>query len=206
MAVMIGIDPHKRSHTAAALDREQRELRQLAVRAGRRQVVELLAWADAYSAADVGGRVRWRDGLSVGPAAGRRRRAGVRCAGRRWPPRVRVLAHGSVDQERPERRPLGGARRAARPGCWRRCVELITSRCVGCWPSVTPTWPVGGPRSCCRLHALVAELVPGGIAEEVVATQAHAGCSTSSTRMIRRPLSGTAKRSSSSTRSNTSTL
>ncbi len=46
MEVMIGIDPHKRSHTAAMLDGRQRELRQLTVRAGRRQVVELLAWAD----------------------------------------------------------------------------------------------------------------------------------------------------------------
>ena len=46
MEVMIGIDPHKRSHTAAMLDWRQRELRQLTVCAGRRQVVELLEWAD----------------------------------------------------------------------------------------------------------------------------------------------------------------
>ncbi len=31
MEVMIGIDPHKRSHTAAMLDRRQRELRQVTV-------------------------------------------------------------------------------------------------------------------------------------------------------------------------------
>jgi len=46
MDVMIGIDPHKRSHTATMLDRRQRELRQTTVRAGSRQVPELLAWAD----------------------------------------------------------------------------------------------------------------------------------------------------------------
>ena len=46
MEVMIGIDPHKRSHTATMLDRRQGELRRITVRAGRRQVVELLAWAD----------------------------------------------------------------------------------------------------------------------------------------------------------------
>ena len=46
MEVMIGIDPHKGSHTAAMLDRGQRELRQITVRAGQRQVAELLAWAD----------------------------------------------------------------------------------------------------------------------------------------------------------------
>ena len=44
--VMIGVDPHKRSHTATMIDRGQRELRRITVRAGRRQVVELLEWAD----------------------------------------------------------------------------------------------------------------------------------------------------------------
>ena len=69
MEVMIGIDPHKRSHTAAMLDRRQRELRQITVRAGRRQVTELLAWADGVQTADVGGGVRRRDGLSVRPSS-----------------------------------------------------------------------------------------------------------------------------------------
>jgi hypothetical protein len=46
MEVMIGIDPHKGSHTAAMVDRRQRELRRITVRAGGRQVAELLAWAD----------------------------------------------------------------------------------------------------------------------------------------------------------------
>jgi transposase len=46
MEVTIGIDPHKGSHTATMLDRRQRELRRITVRASRRQVVELLEWAD----------------------------------------------------------------------------------------------------------------------------------------------------------------
>ena len=46
MDVMIGIDPHKGSHTATMVDRRQRELRRITVRAGRRQVAELLEWAD----------------------------------------------------------------------------------------------------------------------------------------------------------------
>jgi transposase len=44
--VLIGVDPHKRSHTAAMLDRRQRELGQITVRAGRRQVEQLLEWVD----------------------------------------------------------------------------------------------------------------------------------------------------------------
>ena len=41
MDVMIGVDPHKGSHTATMLDRGEHELRRITVRAGRRQVAEL---------------------------------------------------------------------------------------------------------------------------------------------------------------------
>ena len=34
MNVMIGVDPHKGSHTATMLDRDERELRRIKVRAG----------------------------------------------------------------------------------------------------------------------------------------------------------------------------
>ena len=46
MKVMIGVDPHKGSHTATMLDRTERELARIKVRAGCRQLAELLAWAD----------------------------------------------------------------------------------------------------------------------------------------------------------------
>ena len=46
MKVMIGVDPHKGSHTATMLDRHEHEVRRITVRAGGRQVVELLEWAD----------------------------------------------------------------------------------------------------------------------------------------------------------------
>jgi hypothetical protein len=47
-AVMIGIDPHKGSHTATALDTTEVELGRLKVRAGRRQAKQLLAWATPF--------------------------------------------------------------------------------------------------------------------------------------------------------------
>ena len=50
MEVMIGVDPHKGSHTATMLDRAKRELTRIKVRAGGRQVAELLEWANGYSA------------------------------------------------------------------------------------------------------------------------------------------------------------
>jgi transposase len=48
MTVMIGIDPHKRSHTAVAIDERGKTLDQLRVTADRRQVAVLLSWADRF--------------------------------------------------------------------------------------------------------------------------------------------------------------
>jgi hypothetical protein len=50
MEVMIGVDPHKGSHTATMLDSAERELTRITVRAGCRQVEQLLEWADGYTA------------------------------------------------------------------------------------------------------------------------------------------------------------
>src|SRR6266516_241841 len=47
-AVMIGIDPHKASHTAVATDPAEVPLGQLRVRACAAQAERLLAWAQAW--------------------------------------------------------------------------------------------------------------------------------------------------------------
>ena len=73
MAVMIGIDPHKGSHTAVALDEHEQPLGELRVRSAANQVERLLGVGGTVRGADVGDRGRWRARLSVGPAAGRRR-------------------------------------------------------------------------------------------------------------------------------------
>src|SRR5260370_42193533 len=48
MAVMIGVDPHKASHTAAVIDEKEVSLGDLRVRASAGQVERLLAWASSY--------------------------------------------------------------------------------------------------------------------------------------------------------------
>jgi len=48
VAVMIGIDPHKASHTAVAINAAEEPLGQLQVRACAAQVERLLAWAQAW--------------------------------------------------------------------------------------------------------------------------------------------------------------
>src|SRR2546423_100274 len=48
MKVMIGIDPHKASHTAVAISEGEDRLSTLKVRATRRQVALLLSWAESF--------------------------------------------------------------------------------------------------------------------------------------------------------------
>jgi hypothetical protein len=48
MTVMIGIDPHKRSHTAVALDEHDTVLDELRIDADARQVARLLGWAAGW--------------------------------------------------------------------------------------------------------------------------------------------------------------
>ena len=46
MTVMIGVDPHKGSHTAVAVDTSERSLAELRVRSGPKQLERLLKWAE----------------------------------------------------------------------------------------------------------------------------------------------------------------
>ena len=46
MNVMIGIDPHKASHTAVAIDPDEQVLDQIRVRATSGQLSELQRWAE----------------------------------------------------------------------------------------------------------------------------------------------------------------
>ena len=48
MQVMIGIDPHKASHTAVAVDAGEEPLSRVKVRSTRRQVDQLLEWAEPF--------------------------------------------------------------------------------------------------------------------------------------------------------------
>lgn len=48
MSVMIGIDPHKGSHAAVAVDEREEVIGEVQVRATRRQTTELLGWAERF--------------------------------------------------------------------------------------------------------------------------------------------------------------
>ena len=46
MSVIIGVDPHKASHTAVAIGGDEREVAKVTVRATCQQTTKLLAWAN----------------------------------------------------------------------------------------------------------------------------------------------------------------
>jgi transposase len=54
MSVMIGVDPHKATHTVVAIDRDEHAIAKLEVVADRSQAQRLLAWA-----APLGGERTW---------------------------------------------------------------------------------------------------------------------------------------------------
>ena len=75
MHVIIGVDPHKASHHAFAVDERETEVAQLAVRATRTQTERLLAWAAPFTSRTWA--IEGADGMGylLCPAARRGRRA-----------------------------------------------------------------------------------------------------------------------------------
>ena len=70
MAVVIGVDPHKGSHTAVAVDQAEKVLGELRVRSSPGQVDRLLFVGGAVARAYLGRRRRRRARLPAGPATG----------------------------------------------------------------------------------------------------------------------------------------
>jgi len=171
MVVMIGVDPHKGSHTAVAIDDNEVELARVRVRASSRQVSELLRWAARFK--DRTWAVESAGGLGYLLAQQ------LLAAGERvWDvpatlaARVRVLASGRSNKNDPNdgysiavaalRAPaLSPVERADHASVLR----LLARRNLQLGSARTAT--------ACRLHALLAELVPGGIPKEITANRAE---------------------------------
>ena len=114
-SVMIGIDPHKASHTAVAISGSEEPLGELRVRASGAQAERLLEWAAAWperawavEGAGGLGHLLAQQLLSAGERvldrAAQAGRAGT------------AAGIGEREQERPQRRPVGGGRGAALAG------------------------------------------------------------------------------------------
>jgi transposase len=172
--VMIGIDPHKGTHTAVAIDDREQVLTERLVRATHGQVPELVAWADQLGNGDRIWAVESAGGLGY-LLAQQLLAAGETVVDipATLASRVRLLGSGRSDKNdsNDARSVAIAALRADRLVSVRvedhaTVLRLLSRR------HAQLAWARN--KTACRLHALVADLVPGGISKEVVASQALA--------------------------------
>jgi len=169
-SVMIGIDPHKASHTAVAISGSEEPLGQLRVRASAVQAERLLAWAAAWpqrtwavEGAGGLGHLLAQQLLSAGER--------VLDVQPKLDARVRLLAAGNVNKNDPnDARSVAVAAlrspgvRDARPDDHAAVLKVWSKR----------HRDLGSARTqmACRLHAVLCELVPGGVAKKIIAAHA----------------------------------
>lgn len=171
MAVMIGVDPHKGSHTAVVIDRDESELARVTVRATRRQVDELLAWASrfeertwAIESANGLGSLLARQLVAAGEL--------VLDVPATLAARVRLLGSGRSNKNDPNdaRSVAIAALRAPRLA---RVGRDDHAGVLRLYAKRNHDIARARNRTACRLHALLAELVPGGIPKEINAHSAQ---------------------------------
>ena len=172
MTVMIGVDPHKATHTAVAIGGDERELGNIKVRATRKQVSQLLAWAAPFETRT--GAIESAAGLGYLLAqqlvdAGET----VVDVSPTLASRVRLLGSGRSDTNDPNDA-LSVAVAALRAPVLRpvlavdhgEVLRLLAKRNLD----------LGGHRTrvVCRLHAALASLTPGGMAKKLNVSDAQA--------------------------------
>jgi transposase len=171
MAVMIGVDPHKGSHTAVAIDRNETELARVTVRATRRQVDELLAWAARF------GERTWavESAGGLGYLLARQLVAAgelVLDVPATLAARVRLLGSGRSNKNDPnDARSIAIA--ALRAPRLARVGRDDHAGVLRLYAKRNHDLGRARNRTACRLHALLAELVPGGIPKEINARSAQ---------------------------------
>jgi transposase len=168
--VMIGVDPHKGSHTAVTVGADERQLGRVQVRASAEQARQLIQWAVSWpertwavEGASGLGHLLAQQLLSAGEQ--------VLDVQPKLGSRVRLLASGNTNKTDPNDA---------------RSVAVAALRSAECRPvqaddraTVLQVWSqrhrdLARLRNqvACRLHAVLCELVPGGVRKEI--TAAHA--------------------------------
>jgi transposase len=171
VAVMIGVDPHKGSHTAVAIDGDETQLAAVTVRATRRQVSELLRWAARFEertwAIESAGGLGYLLARQL-VAAGER----VLDVPATLAARVRVLGTGRSNKN-DSNDALSVAVAALRAPRLARVGRSEHSGVLRLYAKRNSDLGRARNRTACRLHALLAELVPGGIPKEINAGSAE---------------------------------
>jgi transposase len=185
-AVMIGVDPHKGSHTAVVISPAEEPLGELRVRASAAQAEKLIGWAAAWpertwAVEGAGGLGHLLAQHLV--AAGER----VLDVQPKLASRVRLLQAGDTNKNDPnDALPVAVA--ALRSTV---CREVIADD----YPAVLKVWSkrhrdLARTRNqvACRLHAVLCDLVPGGHPKQISA--AHAARILGAGRAVRRCRAG----------------
>jgi transposase len=171
-AVMIGIDPHKGSHTAVAIDAAEGQLGTLQVRASASQASRLVEWAAAWpdrtwAVEGAGGLghllaqqlvAAGEQVLDVQPKLGSRvRLLSSGKSAKNDPNDARSVAIAALRS--PARTPVAADDHAAVLKVWaKRHRDLSRLRC----------------QAACRLHAALCQLIPGGVPKAITAAAAAA--------------------------------
>jgi transposase len=168
--VIIGVDPHKGSHTAVAIGADEAALGQVRVRASAGQAERLLEWARAWPQrtwAVEGARGMGYLLAQQLVAAGER----VLDVQPKLGARVRLLAAGDTNKNDPDDARSVAVAALRSPG--------VSEVSADDHAAVLKVWSkrhrdLGRNRTqvVCRLHAVLCELLPGGVSKHITAGQA----------------------------------
>jgi transposase len=169
-AVMIGVDPHKGSHTAVVIGVAEQPLGELRVRASKTQADKLVAWASAWpertwAVEGAGGLGRLLAQQLI--AAGER----VLDVQPKLASRVRLLQAGDTNKNDPNDA-LSVAVAALRSKARREVTAEDHPSVLKVWAKRHRDLARARNQVACRLHAVLCDLVPGGHSKEISAAQA----------------------------------
>jgi transposase len=168
--VMIGVDPHKASHTAVAINAAEQPLGQLQVRASAVQADRLLGWAQAWperawavEGAGGVGQLLAQQLLSAGER--------VLDVPPKLAARVRLLEAGDTNKNDPnDARSVAVA--ALRSAGIRKVRRDDHAAVLKVWSKRYQDLGRARTQVACRLHQVLCELIPGGVPGQITAGQA----------------------------------
>src|ERR1039457_1763715 len=169
---MIGVDPHKGSHTAVAISSAEEPIGELRVRSSASQAERLVAWAAAWP--ERTWAVEGAGGLGHLLAqqlvtAGER----VLDVQPKLGARVRLLSTGATNKNDPnDARSVAIA--ALRSATRREVTADDHAAVLKVWSKRHRDLGRARNQVACRLHAVLCELLPGGISKEITAAKAAA--------------------------------
>ena len=168
MQVIIGVDPHKASHTAVAISATEDELAGKKIRASRAQVDQLLAWAEpfptrvwAVEGADGMGYLLAQQLAATGEH--------VLNVPATLAARTRLLGTGRTNKNDPNDA-LSVAVTALRTRDLRPVRPVGHSEVLRLLAKRNRDIGVHRTRLVCRMHALLLEITAGGISKEINAS------------------------------------